>query len=126
MHFFLEYGKIFYVNASQLPITIVQRYALEENKKFRISRAKANLYVKTRETPRHLGFHKDIEDSDNLLTIILYLETSNGYTEFKNGEIANSVKNRAVIFPAHEEHQTVTQTDTLFRTNINVNIEEIC
>ena len=126
MHFFLEYGKIFYINASQIPVTIVQRYAMEENKKFRISRAKANLFIKTSEQPKQLGFHKDIEDSDNLLTIILYLETSNGYTEFKDGTKVDSVKNRTVIFPAHIEHQTVTQTDTLFRTNINVNIEDIC
>jgi len=126
MHFFIEYGKTFYINASQLPITIVQRYAKDENKKFRISRAKANLFIKTSEQPKQLGYHKDITDSEKFLTVILYLETSNGYTEFKDGTRIDSIKNRAVIFPAHIEHQTVTQTDTLFRTNINVNIEETC
>ena len=73
MHFFIEYGKPFYVNASLLPSIIVQRYAEEENKKFRISRAKANLFVKTSEQSKRLGFHKDITDSNNFLTIILYL-----------------------------------------------------
>ncbi len=126
MHFFIEYGKPFYVNASLLPSIIIQRYAQGENKKFRISRAKANLFIKTSEQPKQLGFHKDITDSDNFLTTILYLETSNGYTEFKDGTKIDSVKNRVAIFPANLEHQTVTQTDTLFRTNINVNIEEIC
>ena len=32
-----------------------------------------------------------------------------------------SVKNRALIFNAHSIHQTVTQTDTMFRTNVNIN-----
>lgn len=124
MHFFIEYGKPFYINASQIPTIITQKYAVKQNKSFDINRAKANLFIKTSEVPKQLGFHKDITNSDNYLTIIFYLEDSDGYTEFKNGNKIDSVKNRAAIFPAHEEHQTVTQTSTLFRTNINVNISE--
>ena len=32
-----------------------------------------------------------------------------------------SFANRALIFPARCEHQTLTQTDVTFRTNINMN-----
>ena len=125
IHFFIDHNRLCYLNSIQLPLTIVQRYARDKNKKFRISRAKANLFIKTSEQPKQLGYHKDMPDRNKCLTIILYLETSNGYTEFKDGTRIDSIKNRVAIFPAHIEHQTVTQTDTLFRTNINVNIEEL-
>ena len=48
-----------------------------------------------------------------------------GYTELENGEKVNTVKNRALIFDAHLYHQTVTQTDSLFRRNININFKEL-
>ena len=85
-----------------------------------VTRAKVNCFVKS-EQNLGLGFHKDITDSDMWMTLLLYLDTNNGYTELKTGEKIPTVANSALIFSAHELHQTVTQTDTMFRRNININ-----
>jgi hypothetical protein len=88
-----------------------------------IQRARVNLFVRTDKKQRRLGFHRDIEGAEAGQTILHYLEDSNGYTEFKDGQKSNSVKNRAVIFDSNLEHSTVTQTDVLFRKNININFK---
>lgn len=119
-HSFVNYKKECYKTSSKLPILIMKRIAKKEKKQLIISKAKANLFLKNNNHVK-LGFHKDIEDDTFLKTLILYLEDSNGYTEFENGEKIMSVKNRALIFNAHSIHQTVTQTDTMFRTNVNIN-----
>ena len=70
---------------------------------------------------RGMGYHEDMDD-ENIFTLLLYLEDSNGGTQFKdNGRKIKSKRNRAIIFPARVEHQTVMQTNTLFRMNININ-----
>jgi hypothetical protein len=82
-----------------------------------VTRARVNLFTKT-EKQKGLGFHIDRPNSK---TLLLYLEDSNGYTEFKTGEKIKSVSNRAVIFNSEDLHQTVNQTDVNFRRNININ-----
>ena len=65
------------------------------------------------------------------MSLLLYLEDSNGKTDFKNVQIFDGIKikavdsfaNRALIFPSTCEHQTLTQTDVTFRTNINMNFK---
>lgn len=91
-----------------------------------VARAKVNLFIK-QEKPVPLGFHNDIKksDSDKFNTLLLYFDTNNGYTEFETGEKISTVANRALIFPAHAIHQTVTQSDKMFRRNININYKEI-
>ena len=69
-----------------------------------------------------MGYHRDIEDSEEVMTLLLYLEDSDGGTQFKEtGEKVLSKRNRAVVFPAHLEHQTVSATNVLFRSNVNIN-----
>ena len=46
---------------------------------------------------------------------------NNGYTEFKNGEIVNSVQNRLVSFPTHMSHRAMGQTDKDQRIVLNFN-----
>jgi len=116
-----QYKEIDNIN---LIFDILKPYTKKIKKDVKILRAKTNLFIR-QSTNRGLGFHRDIDNSNNFKTLLLYLETSNGYTEFKNGEKIASKENRALIFNANETHQTVTQTDTLFRTNININFEEI-
>jgi len=89
-----------------------------------VTRAKINCFIKSDEN-LGLGFHRDIEDTDEYSTILLYLDTNNGYTELKTGEKIPTIANSALIFPAHELHQTVTQTDTMYRKNININFKEL-
>ena len=54
-------------------------------------------------------------------TGILYLNTNDGYTEFEDGKIVNSVANRFVEFPSNILHRGVSQTDTEWRSVINFN-----
>lgn len=82
-----------------------------------IHRARINLFTKTHIKKKY-GFHKDM---DNAKTLLLYLEDSNGYTEFKDGKKIESKRNRAVLFNSDNLHQTVSQTDVKFRRNININ-----
>ena len=93
------------------------------NKKLKVHRCKVNLFIR-QEEPIKMGFHTDY-DIDNMKTLLFYLQDSNGYTEFENGEKVESKENRALIFSSNIRHQTVSQTNIMFRTNINLNYEEI-
>jgi len=123
LHKFVEFGNELYENSLYVPTEIMRPYC--ENKKIGITRAKANLFVKTNEEHKKLGYHIDIEDKNDFYTLILYLEDSDGYTEFEDTSMVLSKKNRALIFKANVKHQTVMQTNTLFRTNININFKEV-
>ena len=90
--------------------------------------ARVNLFIKTSNENVPMGFHTDVLDSvsdaHKFKTILLYLEDSNGYTEFEKYENVMSKRNRACIFSALENHQTVSQSDIYFRTNVNVTFME--
>ena len=70
-------------------------------------RVKANLTLKT-PTPEKSLFHSDYKD---MKTAIFYINTNNGYTEFKNGVIVNSVANRLCNFDSNLEHRGVSHTE---------------
>ena len=80
-------------------------------------RIKANLNPKTIEH-QHGGFHVDYNDAT---TGIFYINTNNGWTNFKNGAKVESVENRMVIFDSSLEHEGVTCTDEDRRVLINFN-----
>ena len=84
-------------------------------------RAKVVLTPKTEnpEFRRPSGFHSDYP---NLTTATYYLNTNDGYTEFKDGKKVKSVENRILIFDSNLEHQGVTCTDEKIRVVINFNI----
>ena len=85
-----------------------------------VHRIKANLAPRT-------VFHRKCEwHIDNLpcsTTAILYMNTNNGWTEFKKRGRVKSVANRAVIFDSNLEHRGVTCTDVERRVLINFNYE---
>ena len=83
----------------------------------KIYRIKVNLYSKT-VFHRNTGWHTDYKD---ITTSILYMNTNNGWTEFKNGDKVESVENRLVIFDSDLEHAGVTCTDEKRRVVINFN-----
>ncbi len=93
----------------------------------KVGRSRTNLFIKTKSFPfsffnRGMGYHVDTPHDEGLLSLLLYLEDSDGGTQFKdNGRIIRSKQNRAIVFPAYQLHQTVMQTNTLYRTNININ-----
>ena len=103
-----QYGKLSDVLNEILPIEI-----------FRI---KANLLTKTSEVMVN-SFHNDIDDLGIVpwKTSILYMNTNNGYTEFQNGAIVESIENRMVVFPAEMKHRGTSCTDKKIRVVINFN-----
>lgn len=82
-------------------------------------RIKANLRTKT-STINRSEWHRDILIPGSL-TAIFYINNSDGYTEFKDGDIFNSVENTLLIFPSHMEHLGTTCTNTNRRVLINFN-----
>jgi len=89
-------------------------------------RCKVNSICREEEIVVH-GFHTDMQypeehstGLDGMKTAILYLNTNNGYTCFKEGTKIESVANRCVIFPAHYKHSGTTCTDVPRRLAINL------
>ena len=72
-------------------------------------------------------FHHDLNGQieyrmcKEFTTSVLHINTNNGYTEFKDGTIVESVANRLVAWSADIEHLVVTQTDEQRRLLININ-----
>ena len=83
----------------------------------KLIRIKANLNTKTFFRTK-TGFHCDYK---NIKTSILYLNTNNGGTKFKNGKYVKSLSNRMVIFNSNLEHSAVNCNDKNRRLVINFN-----
>ena len=91
-----------------------------------LNRIKANLELYRGEERHYSEFHYDYTNSEgipnkDMTTSIFYMNTNNGYTEFKDGTKIESVANRFVSFPSNTLHRGVTQTDTKTRVVINFN-----
>tara|TARA_R100001086_G_scaffold32989_1_gene14968 strand:+ start:674 stop:1153 length:480 start_codon:yes stop_codon:yes gene_type:complete len=82
-----------------------------------IIRIKANLLTKTTKHEKH-AFHIDYE---NAKTAIFYINSNNGYTEFKNNKIVKSKENKLIIFDSNLEHRGVSCTDEKIRVVLNFN-----
>ena len=88
-------------------------------------RVKANLIPRSDKIIKQ-GFHIDQEHNDykgltDCFASILYFNTNNGYTEFKDGTRIGSVENRLVTFPLSYYHRGVSCTDKPYRIVINFN-----
>ena len=89
----------------------------------KILKAKANLFLKQNINTEY-GFHTDYPKDFKHTTILFAINTNNGYTEFEDGTKIESIENRLIIFDGQLTHQSVGQTDTKQRINLNINIEE--
>jgi len=116
-----------YEPAHKAPWQLIQPIIQKINAKAWI-RIKANLM--TRADQHYVsGHHYDIqgisyEDTKTPwknTTAVLYLNTCNGYTIFKDGTRCDSVANRFVEFDNDLLHSGVRQTDTKVRMLINFN-----
>ena len=65
-------------------------------------------------------FHRDVK-WNNWHTAIYYVNDNNGYTEFEDGTIIDSVENRVVIFSSEMLHTGRNCTDENVRVIINLN-----
>ena len=89
----------------------------------KLSRIKMNLLPRTF-FHRKGGMHTDLWGLTSIQkTAIFYVNTNNGWTEFKKGGKVKSVANRIVIFDSNVEHQGVTCTDEKRRVVINFNYD---
>ena len=86
----------------------------------KLYRVKSNCNPKTI-FRRNRGYHIDIP---NITTSVLYINSNNGGTKFKNGTFVRSVENRMVIFDSNQEHAGVTCTDKNVRVVVNFNYEK--
>lgn len=81
-------------------------------------RIKANLNPIAPEQVEH-GYHVDFDFTCK--TAVFYVNTNNGYTKFKTGEVINSVANRLLVFDSFMPHTGSTTTDSFGRVLINLN-----
>ena len=75
---------------------------------------------------RRGGWHLDYSPNDSFphtKTAVFYLNTNNGWTEFKKGGRVKSKSNRIVIFDSSLKHQGVTCTDKDRRVIVNFNYD---
>ena len=85
-----------------------------------IVRIKSNLLSRTNKKIKH-GFHCDIINV-KCTTGILYINSNNGGTEFKNGSFVESKENRFVYFPSNLLHTGTTNTcEQPYRVVLNLN-----
>ena len=89
----------------------------------RLDKIKVNLNPKT-VFHRKGGYHMDmLYSGKHEKTAVFYLNTNNGWTEFKKGGKVKSVANRIVIFDSNLEHTGVTCTDEKRRVIVNFNYD---
>jgi len=91
---------------------------LKPNKLLRI---KANLYMKAATIVEH-GYHIDFPRAE-VITAILYLNSNNGYTRFKEGKKIKSERNKLLKFTGKQSHTSSTCTDKEYRSVINFNYQ---
>ena len=59
--------------------------------------------------------------SKKMTTGIYYVNSNDGYTEFEDGKIVNSIANRMILFRSDRLHRGVSQLDAQVRCVINFN-----
>ena len=84
-----------------------------------VVRVKANLLTKT-DSNIDYGFHTDYDD-DKVTTGILYINTNDGYTKFKDGSLEKSEENKYIEFNSKLSHAGSSCTDKNIRVVVNFN-----
>jgi hypothetical protein len=90
------------------------------NSVLEVYRSKVNLFLKSEQNKKY-GLHNDIEKYSNYETIIYYVNDNNGGTGFEDGMFIKQKANRALIIYGRVLHESIGQTDTNKRINININ-----
>ena len=96
--------------------------SIEKLKVKLLVRIKANMSPRTSK-PVYGGYHSDVDLKCK--TAILYINTNNGFTQFKDGNKVESLANRMVIFDSKDRHSGVTCTDQKRRVVVNFNYFEL-
>ena len=90
-----------------------------------VLRVKANLRTRTTEI-QPSSYHQDYADvfGDTKIpyySAIYYVNSNDGYTEFKTGEKIESVANRLLLFSGDQDHRGTSCTNAKQRIVINFN-----
>jgi len=86
-----------------------------------ILKIKANLLQRTEKIVEH-GYHVDFDYPEyKAKTAVLYINSNNGYTKFKDGKKVYSEENKIVVFPSKVYHTGSTCTDEELRLVVNFN-----
>lgn len=123
-----QFVHVFYTNSRPIDDSIqILTPILKILKPIALWRIKANLLTRTSKIVEN-EFHRDQsgvleEKLKQWTTSIFYVNTNNGYTEFEDGTIVESVRNRLVLFPCNLKHRSTTTTDTRHRLNVNINYD---
>ena len=123
----MQFTHLFYERYSPVDDTInILHPVLRIIQPISIFKIKANIMPNQGKVIEH-GYHHDVTDSefhpikDHMKTSILYMNTCDGYTKFKDGTVVESVANRFVTFPNHTEHTGTTTSNSDYRLVINFN-----
>jgi len=81
-------------------------------------RIKANFYPRTSKIIEH-DYHVDYDFKHK--TLILSINTNNGYTKFQDGTKVKSIENQVVKFDSPLRHKSTSCSDIFGRINIGVN-----
>lgn len=119
-HQFVEDSKINSDRYNDLVLPLINEIVNQKiiNTEYKCDRIKANLYTNQTKQIKH-NFHIDTKEKH--IVALYCINTNNGYTELKTGEKIVSKRNRLAIFDGHIQHKSVTQTDTKYRLNYNLN-----
>ena len=115
-----QFVHVFYDEGEPTETFSLMEMCLQELGVRNLYRIKANLNPRTF-FHRKTGYHTDLEAWGPHQTAVYYVNSNNGYTEFKKGGKVKSVANRMVIFDSELEHQGVTCTNQKARVVINFN-----
>ena len=122
-----QFTHLFYERYSPVDDTInILHPVLRVIQPISIFKIKANIMPNQGKVIEH-GYHHDVTDSefhpikDHMKTSILYMNTCDGYTKFKDGTVVESVANRFVTFPNHTEHTGTSTSDSDYRLVVNFN-----
>tara|TARA_R110000824_G_scaffold135430_3_gene298732 strand:- start:244 stop:729 length:486 start_codon:yes stop_codon:yes gene_type:complete len=113
-HFFFEHTVV-YSNHLHLLKPILNKLNCKA-----LIRAKLNLTTQTDKSIIH-GYHNDF---DNNKTAIMYFNTTNGKTYFKDYNSVDCIENRLIKFDSNLKHSGSSCTDKLRRVALNINYYE--
>lgn len=116
-HMFISESKVVSILNDNLILPLISKIKYRN-----ILKAKANLFIKHSKHIKY-GLHTDYPKDFTHTTVLFSINSNNGYTEFENKKKVKSVENRLLIFDGQLKHQSVGQTDTKQRINLNINIE---
>ena len=97
----------------------IMKPVLKHIKHKKMNRVKANLLWRDCKITEH-SMHVD-QEVENGKTAVLYINTCNGYTKFKNGKKIKSERNKCVEFDSKLKHTGSSCTNKDRRVTLNIN-----